>query len=242
MSSISQPFIYLAMSTCSHFRPLWCQFHKVFFVHLFSYLVYLQRTYFFNEIYYLFPGHTFLQKPYPGRGLPWKERVYNYRHSRSRRTVECSFGTLAARFRVLHSMIMLKPENAIVVSYCCVVLHNLLIDRRPQRYLDHVSRQHLPGARNIQWREADTMANLQRRHGNTGLEGGKAVRDYIRDYVNSDNGLVTWQADAVVQQVSVRVGFGLWFRRGGGWVRVNVGWVGGWGFCTNEFQIIWNSN
>ncbi|XP_050066448.1 uncharacterized protein LOC126555590 [Aphis gossypii] len=36
--------------------------------------------------------HTNLLRPYPGRGLTNERRVFNYRLSRARRTVECAFG------------------------------------------------------------------------------------------------------------------------------------------------------
>ena len=44
-----------------------------------------------------FPLRAYLMKPFPQRNLSHEQRVYNYRASRARRTVENAFGILANR-------------------------------------------------------------------------------------------------------------------------------------------------
>ena len=45
-----------------------------------------------------FPFKTYLMKPFASRTLDAKRRIYNYRHSRARHTVECAFSILASKF------------------------------------------------------------------------------------------------------------------------------------------------
>lgn len=73
-----------------------------------------------------FPLQKHLMRPYPGRGCPKNQQIYNYRLSRARRIVENAFGILAARWRVYHTKLAVRPQwvNSIVKATC--VLHNFL--------------------------------------------------------------------------------------------------------------------
>ena len=66
-------------------------------------------------------------KPYTGSHAPnSKERIFNYRLSRARRTSENAFGILTQRFRVLTKPMELEPEKARLVTLACCYLHNYL--------------------------------------------------------------------------------------------------------------------
>jgi hypothetical protein len=68
-------------------------------------------------------------RPYPGLAqqvLPKERRIYNYRLSRARRTVESAFGLLAARWRVFHRRINASEEKVDNIIKASVVLHNFL--------------------------------------------------------------------------------------------------------------------
>ncbi|XP_063808935.1 uncharacterized protein LOC135016457 [Pseudophryne corroboree] len=73
-----------------------------------------------------FALHEHVMKPYPKRGLTTEKRVYNYRLSRARRTVENAFGILSNRFRIFHTAINLRVDKINWVVLACCALHNLL--------------------------------------------------------------------------------------------------------------------
>ena len=60
----------------------------------------------------IFPLKPWLIKPYPGSHLILGKRIYNYRQSRARRTIENAFGILAARWRIFRRPIRASPETA----------------------------------------------------------------------------------------------------------------------------------
>lgn len=67
--------------------------------------------------------HRNLLRPYPGRGLTLKRKIFNYSLSRARRYVECAFGILANKWRVLHSAILVEPNFAddVVKAFCTIM-------------------------------------------------------------------------------------------------------------------------
>ena len=77
-----------------------------------------------------FPHHTWLQKPYSKAELTSEELNLNYRMSRGRIVVECAFGELKGRWRILHKKQECHAYTLKRISLACVVLHNICIDMR----------------------------------------------------------------------------------------------------------------
>lgn len=72
-----------------------------------------------------FPLKSYLLRPYPGKqNVEYDKRVYNYRLSRARRTIENSFGILANRWRIFRKPIILKVEKTMKIVQATVCLHN----------------------------------------------------------------------------------------------------------------------
>jgi len=73
-----------------------------------------------------YPLRPYIMKPFSSRGLSPSERVFNYRLSRARRTVENAFGMLANRFRIFHQTIQMHPDKVNIIVMASCVLHNML--------------------------------------------------------------------------------------------------------------------
>ncbi|KAJ8021812.1 Protein ALP1-like [Holothuria leucospilota] len=73
-----------------------------------------------------FPLQRHLMRPFPGRGCPKQEQIFNYRLSRARRIVENAFGLLAARWRLYHAKIAVNTTVATNVVKATCLLHNMI--------------------------------------------------------------------------------------------------------------------
>lgn len=72
-----------------------------------------------------FPLRTYLMRPYPGRGLNEKKKVFNYRLSRARRCVENAFGILVSRWRCFLGTCSGDLELLTDMVKAAVCLHNV---------------------------------------------------------------------------------------------------------------------
>lgn len=76
-----------------------------------------------------FPLRNYLMRPFPRKQAQDNARAYyNYRLSRVRMTVECAFGIISSKFRILLKSIETKVENADHIVKAICILHNIIID------------------------------------------------------------------------------------------------------------------
>ena len=75
----------------------------------------------------IFPLRPWLMKPYPGKNLSHDQRVFNYRLSRSRRTIENAFGIFSARWRIFRRPIRADVSTVDKIIKATVCLHNYLL-------------------------------------------------------------------------------------------------------------------
>lgn len=144
-----------------------------------------------------FALHKHILKPFPQKNLNYENRIYNYRLSRGRNVVENVFGLIAARFRVLHTAINMKPLNIQYVVLAICTLHNYLIKRKnlyigPTSF-DSENKQTHELMKNAEWRQNNVeLCPLQSsdRKGQT-LDAKENRQEYVNYFTG--NGKVSWQ-------------------------------------------------
>ena len=156
----------------------------------------------------IFALKTWLMKPIPGRGLDAETKVYNYRLSSARRTIENAFGILSARWRVFMRPIRADVCTVDSIVRACAALHNYLLctDNAkyvPSRFADMCSDKGLVEG---DWRaliRGDTTPALAKPKPPTArnyTHDAKAVRTHLVNYVNSAEGAARcpWQRTYVL--------------------------------------------
>ena len=143
-----------------------------------------------------FKLHENLMKPFPGRPLTRKQRIYNYRLSRARMTVENVFGIITCRFRILRTCMEISPEHVELVVMAICVLHNYLREVATPQYIPAESLDQdlgdgtfAPGRR----REEEGLPSLQPTVQRNPSQYAKDVRNIFADYFLSRTGQVAWQ-------------------------------------------------
>ncbi|XP_015778411.1 PREDICTED: uncharacterized protein LOC107356303 [Acropora digitifera] len=144
----------------------------------------------------IFPQKSWFMKPFPGKGLAEHQRVYIYRLSRARRTIENAFGILSAKWRIFRKPIKAKVDFVDKITKATVCLHNYprLTDNAtytPAGFIDSEDSNGniLPG----DWRNIATGGNgglneIGRIVGNRYSVEASDARDAFKDYFNSADG------------------------------------------------------
>lgn len=128
-----------------------------------------------------YPLTEHLLKPFARNQLNEPKKIFNYRLSRARRVVECAFGILAAKWRILLKPIECKPENAEKIVKCTCVLHNIIIDKE--------------GAQ-TDMADVNSTLTLSRRN-NSSTENARDIRNKYMEYFNSPVGAVPFQYNMI---------------------------------------------
>ena len=150
-----------------------------------------------------FPLKTNLMKPFARNTLTKEKGIYNYRHSRARRTSECTFGIMAAKFEIFQRPIRVEPDEAIQVTQAAVVLHNF-IRRRDGVMVDRTSTVNYELVQDEIRVDGPGLIPLARprNHGRNN-DAAASVREDICNFFNDPVGSVTWQDRHVFRNVYV---------------------------------------
>ena len=142
-----------------------------------------------------FPLHRHIMKPFSHGSQDTRERIFSYRLSRARRTVENAFGILANRFRVFLSPIDLPPSKIESIVLACTSLHNLLIREHVRHYTPEgsldVEDLSVGQITHGTWRQTPELPRAQRGSCND-MDNAKSVREQFMEYFNGE-GAVAWQ-------------------------------------------------
>lgn len=138
-----------------------------------------------------FPLKTYLMRPYPGNSLNDDKRIFNYRLSRARRTVENAFGILTQKFRIYQRRIQASPENVDYIVLATCILHNYIkkFNSNARYAPDNLDDMSQPSTSRL-------MQNLRSQGGNASQDAFE-VRELFLNYFNSEAGSVPWQEDTI---------------------------------------------
>nr|XP_011312329.1 PREDICTED: uncharacterized protein LOC105272113 [Fopius arisanus] len=145
-----------------------------------------------------------LVKPYADRNLTHVQKIFNYRLSRARRTIENAFGMLASRWRVFRKPICMNPATVDKIVMACVCLHNFLKTTNdalsphdpsycPPDFVDSESEngQLVPGECRTELREG--FEGLAASSAHRATRDAYNQRDVLANYFLTPEGEIPWQ-------------------------------------------------
>ena len=150
-----------------------------------------------------FPLTEYLLRPYPGKaGLTQNRKIYNYRLSRARRTIENTFGILVSQWRILKKPIICTVDKAMKIVQAIVCIHNWIRhqDLDENQYVTPTMvdqddpdnpNKFLPGS----WRQEinnSSMKNITRCSTNNSSRQAANIREEFCRFFNNE-GAVSWQ-------------------------------------------------
>ena len=121
-------------------------------------------------------------RPYAGKFLSKRKRIFNYRLSWARRYIECSFGILANKWRIFHRPLNVDLALAEDIIKVCCVLHNFVRARDGIQTEDTLT--------------VEGLFELESAIGSTSRLASN-LRDKFADYFVGDKGAVPWQRDRI---------------------------------------------
>ena len=150
----------------------------------------------------IFPLKTWLMRPLPGK-LDDNQRIFNYRLSRARLTIENTFRILAARWRIFYTPVRASVEN--VEEYTvCLALHNYLCltDNAIYCPFGFVDSSDSSGKlKQGEWRALNLdnrgLLLISRVKGSCYREDAIRMRNPLIEYVSSKEVSVSWQKNYV---------------------------------------------
>lgn len=128
--------------------------------------------------------HQHVLRPYGGHQLDSIKKNFNYRLTRARRYVECAFGILSNKWRILHRPLNVSTDTAVNIVKTCCLLQNIIhkVEGIANNATDTAS-SHM----------VSTLCHLPRSHSTRGNVTANMIRNKYAEYFMSPVGRVPWQ-------------------------------------------------
>ncbi|CAK1592153.1 unnamed protein product [Parnassius mnemosyne] len=123
-----------------------------------------------------------IMRPYPRRNLSVTQRVFNYRLTLARRFVECTFGILTNKWRILHRALDVKLTTCDQIIKACCILHNYVRKHDGIRFKDKLYGTELQSLRHTPVRSR--ISSIEN-------------RQYFAEYFDSPKGSIPWQYEKI---------------------------------------------
>lgn len=127
-----------------------------------------------------------LLRPFGGQNLSVIKRIFNYRLTRARRFVECTFGIFSNKWQIFHRPLNVSKEFAKDIVKAGVILHNLVRERDGFRNNDMYVDIPTGGLQNI----TQNKSVRSGRHAND-------IRNEFANYFVSECGALPWQMSKI---------------------------------------------
>jgi len=120
-----------------------------------------------------------VMRPFGKKYLTQQRKVYNYRHSRARRYIECAFGILSNKWRIFHRPMNVEISLAEDIIKACCILHNYVTSRDGYRFEETLT---INGFRHL---HIDSESR--------GTSAAISIREKFANFFVSKEGEVPWQ-------------------------------------------------
>ena len=120
-----------------------------------------------------------VMRPFGKNSLTTKKKIYNYRHSRVRRYIECAFGILSNKWRIFHRPLNVRTSLAEDIVKASCILHNYVRCKDGYKFEDVLT--------------VEGVGELARDITSRGSRNAVNTRERLSGYFMSPEGEVSWQ-------------------------------------------------
>lgn len=122
-------------------------------------------------------------RPFPGKNLSKERRIFNYRLSRARRMIACTFGILSSQWRIYKKPINTSVETATDIVKATIVLHNFR--RQNNNNNTYCAFNTLNTENEIEFERAEALKEINNIDTNTNTFEASEIRNNFINYFNN---------------------------------------------------------